>query len=352
MERRLLIPVALLIVGWLIYLLGPVLTPFLVSALLAYMGDPLVDRLESWHLPRSFAVTLVFVFTLALVALVLLVLIPALTQEVSALLARIPAYIKWAEEHVLPWLTARLHVSAADIDATRLSRLVSQYLGSAAGLAAGTLGSVTRSGGTLVAWISNLVLVPVVTFYLLRDWDVLMARIRDLLPRRIEPVISRLARGCDEVLGAFFRGQLLVMVSLAVVYAGGLSLAGLNNAVAIGVVAGLVSFVPYLGVIIGLSLALLTGLIQGDGWLLLGWVLAVFAIGQLLESFVLTPRLVGERIGLHPVVVIFALMAGGQLFGFSGVLLALPAAAAIMVVLRYAHERYRMSEVYQDRGEA
>ncbi|MGH8400325.1 MAG: AI-2E family transporter, partial [Gammaproteobacteria bacterium] len=200
------------------------------------------------------------------------------------------------------------------------------------------------------AFFLNLILIPVVTFYLLRDWDSLVARIAALLPRDSVATVSQLARDCDTMLGAFLRGQLAVMVSLATIYTLGLWAIGLDNAIAIGVIAGLLSFVPYLGVITGIALALLSALLQARGWWLPLEVLIVFSIGQLMESFVLTPRLVGERIGLHPVLVIFAILVGGQLFGFAGVLLALPIAAAGTVLVRHAHGRYLASQLYRGAG--
>jgi predicted PurR-regulated permease PerM len=200
------------------------------------------------------------------------------------------------------------------------------------------------------AFFLNLLLIPVVTYYLLRDWDIMKARIAVLLPRDQAPAITRLAAECESVLAAFFRGQLLVMLFLAFFYSLGLSLVGLDNAVAIGVIAGLLGFVPYLGIATGITLALLSALLQGSGGLMPLWVLLVFAMGQLLESLVLTPRLVGGRIGLHPVLVIFAILAGGQLFGFVGVLLALPTAAAGTVFVRHARERDLQSELYKGTG--
>jgi predicted PurR-regulated permease PerM len=198
----------------------------------------------------------------------------------------------------------------------------------------------------VLAWVANLLLIPVLTFYFLRDWDWLVARVRALLPRPVEPTVSRLARESDEMLGGFLRGQLSVMVSLGAVYATGLWLAGIDLALLIGMLAGLVSFVPYLGFIVGAGVALVAALVQHGDWLHVLLVIGVFSVGQVLESFVLTPWLVGDRIGLHPVAVIFAVMAGGQLFGFLGVLLALPVAAVVMVLLRYAHQRYTASGLY------
>ena len=199
-----------------------------------------------------------------------------------------------------------------------------------------------------MGFLANLVLIPVVTFYLLRDWDVLVARIHDLLPRYYEAKITEIARESDAVLGEFLRGQLTVMFALGVIYAVGLSLLGLDFGMLIGMLAGIVSFVPYLGVIVGIGLAGVAAMVQFQDLPHVLGVFAVFGVGQLLEGFVLTPKLVGDKIGLHPVAVIFAVMAGGQLFGVVGVLLALPVAAVLVVLLRHAHRRYTSSELYQE----
>jgi predicted PurR-regulated permease PerM len=205
---------------------------------------------------------------------------------------------------------------------------------------------VGRSGQALLGWVSFLLLVPVVTFYLLRDWDALVANVNALLPRPLEPRVSMIAREIDAVLAEFLRGQLTVMAVLVIVYVLGLWAVGLDLAFVVGVIAGLVSFVPYLGIIVGVLLAGIASLLQfGDTWHLFG-VVAVFTVGQVLEGMVLSPLLVGDRIGLHPVAVIFAVMAGGQLFGFFGVLLALPVAAAVVVLLRHSHDEYRRSSLY------
>ncbi len=212
------------------------------------------------------------------------------------------------------------------------------------------LGKVTSSGIGIALWLTNLVLVPVVAFYLLRDWDRLVATIDRMLPRSIQPTIAHLARESDAILGAFVRGQLLVMLALGAFYGAGLAVVGLNVGPLIGMVAGLLSFVPYLGFIIGFVAAIIAALVQFGDWAHVLAVCGVFVVGQLLEGYVLVPKLVGDKIGLHPVAVIFAVMAGGYLFGFLGVLLALPAASVIMVLLRYLLERYRLSELYNEEG--
>ena len=199
------------------------------------------------------------------------------------------------------------------------------------------------------SWIVQFVVVPVAFFYLLRDWDVMIARIHELLPRSVEPTVARLARESDETLSAFVRGQLSVMIVLGVMYGIGLWAVGIDVGPLIGLIAGLISFVPYLGSIVGVLMGVIAALVQYHDWTHVLLVGAVFVIGQLLEGYVLVPRLVGEKIGLHPVAVIFAVLAGGELFGFLGVLLALPIASVLMVVLRYAHERYRASALVPDR---
>ena len=331
----------------LLYLLGPILTPFLISALLAWLGDPMADRLEAWKFPRSLAVAVVFIGTFLVLGLLLLLIVPMAAREFAALSTRVPQLVTWFQDSAAPWLADHLHVDASRLRLENLSGFVTENMQSAGQLANNTLTTVTHSGRLVFVFVLNLLLVPVVTFYWLRDWDIFKARIAELLPRSQAPVIEKLARECESVLAAFFRGQLLVMTFLACIYAVGLSLVGLDNAVAIGVIAGLLGFVPYLGFTTGIVLALMSAVLQGgDGWLPL-WVLVVFGVGMSLDSFFLTPRLVGGRIGLHPVMVIFAILAGGQLFGFVGVLLALPVAAACMVLARHLRDRYLESEFYR-----
>lgn len=342
-----LISVALLLV--LLYLLAPVLFPFLVAAALAYLGDPLVDWLEARKLSRSVSVITVFCGLFLGIFIIFAFVVPVLQQELVALLKKLPAYIDWLQGTVLPWLQTQFSIEIPVWDLDSLKQAVSSHWQSVGGVAAGLMGSVSRSGLALLGWFANLVLIPVLTFYLLRDWDLLMTRIHELLPRRSEQAVVRLARDCDEVMGAFMHGQLLVMLALGTVYSVGLWLVGLDMAVLIGMLAGMVSFVPYLGFILGMLVAGIAALMQFQDAIHLFYVLLVFGFGQTLESFLLTPYLLGDRIGLHPVAVIFAVMAGGQLFGFVGVLLALPAAAVIMVLLSHAHERYVSSELYTNK---
>jgi predicted PurR-regulated permease PerM len=333
------------IVGFVVWLLAPVLMPFVAAALFAYLCDPIVDRLEK-RMPRWLAVSLVFLVVIVVVVAILLVLIPFTERQISNFLTQLPTWIDWFQTQAAPWLEKHLGVSTDTIDTQQLIGVLQAHWKEAGGFATAVLARVSKSGLTVVGWALNLVMVPVVAFYLLRDWDILVERIHALVPRSIEPVTMRLARESDDTLGAFLRGQLSVMVVLGVFYGVGLWAVGISIGPLIGMIAGLISFVPYLGAITGVITAVIAALVQYHDWLHVSLVLIVFAIGQTLEGYILVPRLVGEKIGLHPVAVIFAVLAGGELFGFLGVLLALPVASVVMVLLRYAHERYTASELY------
>ncbi|SFH47072.1 AI-2E family transporter [Modicisalibacter xianhensis] len=330
---------------WLLALLAPILMPFFVSMILAYLGDPLTDWLEAKGLSRRLAVSVVFLVLSLAIGTACLILIPLLGRQLAQLIEAIPIILAWVQSTVLPWVQS---VSGMDFstDFDQLRQTLMANWKETGTFAATLLAQVSRSGLAFLVWIANLALIPVVTFYLLLDWDRLKRHIQNLLPRRFEPTVTRLAKECDEVLAAFLRGQLMVMLSLGIIYAIGLTLIGIQFGVLIGLVAGLASIVPYLGVIVGLAIAALVAFFQYGDLLHLAGVGAVFAVGQMLEGMVLQPLLLGDRIGLHPVAVIFAVLAGGQLFGFTGILLALPVAAVVMVLLRYLHERYKNSTLY------
>jgi predicted PurR-regulated permease PerM len=330
--------IAIALTGWLLWLLAPVLTPFIAAGLLAYIGDPLADRLQRLKFPRTIAVVTVFVLTFFALGLIVLLVFPLIQTQVSALLEALPGIVVQVEQVWLPKLTALLGIEPGeDIG---LGAFLARYSDMAGSWGATVLMSLSRSGGALAAAVISLFLVPILTFYLLRDWDSILQRLIAIVPTKQRATVVSLARETDEVLGAFLRGQILVMISLSIIYASGLSLVGLRFAVAIGVVAGLVSFVPYLGFIFGIGLAGLTVALEPDPWLRLLGVVATFSIAQVIEGSFLTPKLVGDRIGLHPVLVIFSIAAGGQLFGFFGILLALPAAAVLSVLVRFAYNRY------------
>jgi len=337
----------LVLVGGLIWLLSPILTPFVLSALLAWLGNPLVLRLEKAGRSRNTAVIIVFVLMSLILALTLILLIPLLEGQIRELILWLPRLAEWTTGTVIPWIETRFNVSLQQyFDPMAIVNLIKKHWQQAGGVAATVLGGISKSGLAILGWVATISLIPVVTYYFLRDWQSMLDRLQALIPRPVEPTFMKLARESDAVLGNFMRGQISVMLVLGMIYALGLWLVGVEFGFLIGFIAGLVSFVPYLGAFVGISAALIAALVQGMDPMHLGLVVAVFVVGQTLESFILTPWLVGDSIGLHPVAVIFSIMAGGQLFGFLGVLLALPVTAVVMVLLRYAHEQYTGSNLY------
>ena len=345
--RRLQWTLLALAACWLLWLLAPILTPFVFGAMLGWLGDPVVDRLERMGRSRNTAVMLVFGTMSVLVLLALVVLVPLVEAQIVTLFESLPRYRDWFVGTVLPWLERRTGLELlAWLDPERLFQLVRAHWEQAGGAAATMLGYLSRSGFALLGWIANIVLLPVLTFFFLRDWDLLVERVAALVPRDHTTTVTRLARESSEVLGGFLRGQLLVMLILGVLYGLGLWAVGLDLGILIGIIAGLLTFVPYLGPATVVVLGGIATLVQFGDWQHLAGVAVVFTVGQVIESYWLTPKLVGDRIGLHPVAVIFAVLAGGTLFGFLGMLLALPVAAIANVLLRYAHERYTQSRLY------
>lgn len=328
-----------------VVLLHSILLPFVLGAGLAYICDPIVDRLQRLRLSRTAGVIVVFVALILIATSLLFLLLPLLQAQFNTLIHSLPRYADWVQHAINPWIR-RIAPEASGVDADSLRELIANNWGSASGIVSAVLKKAFSSGTALFSMVVNLLLVPVIMFYLLRDWDHMTAFIRAQLPRRYVDTITGLARETDDVLGHFIRGQALVMAVLGAIYIVGLWLAGLDLALVIGLGAGIISFVPYVGVISGVLMATVAILVQtGDPFQLI-WVFLVFGIGQLMEQMVLTPLLVGDAIGLHPVWVIFAVLAGGALFGFIGVLLALPVAAAIAVVVRYGAKRWRASRLY------
>ena len=331
--------------GLLWWWLGPVLLPFMVAALLAYALSPLVnglERLTAGRLPRLLSVALVeLAFLLVMAALVLLV-VPVLVKELPQLREQLPTVVQRLDAALSPWLLnygIELKLDAASVKAF----VFKHFSGSWEDMLDSLLSSLRIGGSVALALIGNAILIPVVLFYLLLDWDVVVSRVRALVPPRWRAGVDDFLLECDSVLGQYVRGQLSVMVVLAVYYTVALRLFGLDLALPIGVFTGLAICVPYLGFGVGLVMALLAGLLQMDP-LQAGLMIAVvYGVGQLIESFILTPRLVGERIGLHPLAVIFALLAFGQVLGFVGILMALPASAVLLVGWRRLCQRYLSS---------
>ncbi|MFZ2316011.1 MAG: AI-2E family transporter [Gammaproteobacteria bacterium] len=329
-----------LVLVFLIYLLAPILTPFLFSALIAYLANPLVVKLDKHGIPHWLSSTIVYILVFGSVLVLFLLLTPLLQKQVKALIEVLPSIINWLEASLLPWIKETIVIeNIASLKSSLAANLPK------AGIVFTT---VLSSGTTVISWLVNIVLIPVVTFYFLRDWQKILASLRHTLPKSLEPTVVKLAKEWDSVLGAFFRGQLLVMMIVGLIYGLGLTIAGLHTGLMIGLIGGLLSIVPYLGSIFVIVTASILAMVQfgvGDE---LAWVWGVYLIGQFIESYFLTPYLIGDRIGLHPVAVIFAIMTGGALFGFFGILIALPAAASIMVLLRYFNRKYHASGIYKD----
>jgi predicted PurR-regulated permease PerM len=338
------------VVIYLFYLLEPILTPFLAAAVIAYMLDPLVDKLSevgyrNRQVGRTLATLLVMSGVILAMIGLLLIIIPLLQQQSTLIAQRLPLLLDHFHQQVEPWLLQRFGIHL-NIDRTDIQKLISEHWQTAGSMIGNVLLSAGQKGLNLIGMIANILLLPVVLFYFLRDWDDMMAEIGDLIPRNWIGRIKALCKDIDSVVAEFLRGQLSVMLSLCVFYSIGLWLVGLDMALSIGMIAGLLSFVPYLGFALAFILAVLLALLQFASLPEVIPVLLVFGIGQFVESFFLTPILVGDRIGLHPVLVILALMAGGQLFGFAGVLLALPVSAAIAVGVRHTKQSYLRSEAY------
>ena len=331
-----------------LWLLGPVLTPFVVAAVLAYALTPLVnwlDRLGRGRMPRVLAVVLVEVlFVLALLSLLLL-MVPIMAKEIPLMREQLPLLADKFNGWLSPLLAKYGFKAALDVDS--IKAFVLKYLNANfEDLFASVLSSLKLGGSVALALVGNAVLIPVALFYLLMDWERFVGRLVDMVPLRLREGYDSFTGEADSVLGQYFRGQLLVMLVMAVFYSGGMALFGLDLALPIGIFTGLAMFVPYLGFGIGLILAVLAGLLQFASIKALVMVAAVYGVGQVLEGFVLTPRLVGERIGLHPLAVIFALLAFGQTLGFVGVLIALPASAVLLVAMRRLQASYMASKLY------
>jgi predicted PurR-regulated permease PerM len=349
--RRLVMLTTMGIVGWLIWLLQPVLAPFLAAFIVAYLLNPLVEKLMHYgHLPRWICIFLVFMVMGSVLLVATWLLIPMLWEQMIFAKEHIPDAIAWLNGSVRPWLRQNLNVRVTHIDPSQVTDWLVSYLQTNynAGSTQEMLTSLARSSLNIINVAGLVVLVPIVAFYFLLDWRNMLARLRLLLPRRAEPTVVRLADECNDVLGAFVKGQLLVMLLLGAVYAIGLQLVGVRVGLIIGLVAGIASIIPYLGFAVGLIAAIIATLFQfGMNWMQISLVGLVFFIGQMIEGYVLQPFLLGDKIGLSPVAVIFAIMAGAQLFGFVGMLLALPVAAVLVVLLRHAHQSYQSSHFYR-----
>jgi predicted PurR-regulated permease PerM len=338
---------AALVIVFALRWLGSALTPFLIGAALAYLGTPVVNRLHIRGVPRAVSTLLVILFIGFLLAALFFVLIPLVQSEVVTITRRIPDLFAQFTARVAPILEEKFGITLA-LDFDSIRDFVTENAQEARDLSVKLLSGVKTGGAIVLTVLVNLALIPVVMFYLLRDWNMLLERLDGLVPLRWRPKVRTVAREVDCVLAEFLHGQLLVMLALAIYYVIGLSIVRLDHALAIGILTGLLVFIPYVGFGLGLMLGVMTALLQWHGWPGFFAVLAIYGVGQLLENYVLVPLLVGDRIGLHPLAVIFALLAFGELFGFAGVLMALPVSAVLLVGLRHLRAAYVASPVYQE----
>ncbi|MDR3515707.1 MAG: AI-2E family transporter [Azospirillaceae bacterium] len=331
----------------LLWLLSAMLLPFVAGLAIAYLLDPLVHRLQSHGVPRWLSAGIVLLSFFVLLTLVVILLVPVVQTQVVGLIDTLPHLVDWVRETVVPAANRILtRFSAEDVD--RLRTGISQFAGDVVGWVVRVLRGLVTSGIAFFDVLSIIFITPVVAFYLLRDWEDMIGTIDRVLPRRYLDVIRAEAHEVDRTLAGFVRGQATVCASLGLYYGVALSAVGLNFGVTIGLLIGLLAFIPYVGSATGFAVSVAVALGQFSSYLDVGIVVTIFVIGQLIEGNVLTPKLVGDRVGLHPVWVIFALLAGGNLFGFAGVLLAVPMAAVLGVLIRFAVRQYKHSRYYQD----
>ena len=328
-----------------VYFLRAILLPFVAGMAVAYFLDPVCDRLERWGASRAWATSIVTVLFILLVAISLLLIVPPLERQMVDFAHQLPQYLQVAAERLQPILDQirrRLHTTNSALFGS-----TGEQVSAVAGWLVGALGNVVSGGLAFFNLLSLIFITPIVAFYLLRDWDRIVARLDGWLPRDHAAVIREQLNEVDRTLAGFARGQATVCLCLAAYYGGGFSIVGLDFGLALGLVAGLLSFIPFVGSALALVGSISLALLQYDTWLPVMLVLGVCVLGQVLEGYVLTPKLVGDRVGLHPVWVIFALLAGGALFGFLGLLLAVPVAAVLGVVARFGLVRYLTSHYYR-----
>lgn len=349
-ERRILwIAAGLLVIGIALYWLRGILLPFVAGMAFAYFLDPICDWLERKGIGRLWATTIVTVTFVLIMALMIVLIVPILYEQIVELAANLPSYIATINEAIRPVLyRIRARMPGAEIpdlaEASGQMGDILAWIGAA-------IGSVLGGGIAFLNVLSLVFVTPVVTFYLLRDWDLLVERINGWLPRRHADTIRRLASEMDRTLAGFARGQALICLFLAVFYGFGLTVIGLDFGLVIGVLAGVLSFIPFVGSVIGLVGSLALAYVQFDSWVWIAVTAGIFFAGQIIEGNILQPKLLGENVGLHPVWVIFALLAGGALFGFLGLMLAVPVAAVIGVLSRFVLAEYLKSRFYDPDGD-
>lgn len=347
--KRIFILLGLVVLLWILYLLKPVVIPFVAAFFIAYLFSPFVDKLETYNVPRWISISVVFVGIGFLLVMAFWYIVPLIWKQLIIARDSIPIGIKWINSTFLPWVSNTFNVEPMEIDTDHMSAIVMDYVQtnySTDSLQAMAL-KIAQSGLNFIQIGGTVVLIPIIAFYFLLDWKKMLNNLQALIPRPYVKNTLVIVQECHNVLGAFVKGQFLVMILLGIVYAVGLQLIGLKVGLIIGLVAGLASIIPYLGFAVGIVAAVIATFLQfGLDWMQLVLVLVVFMVGQAIEGYVLQPFLLGDKIGLSPVAVVFAVLAGAQLAGFLGMLVALPVAAVIVVLLRHVREWYEQSQIY------
>ncbi|MCL6230540.1 chloramphenicol efflux transporter CxpE [Acinetobacter amyesii] len=349
--RRIFILAGIALIIWVLYLLKPVVVPFIGAFLIAYLFSPLVDKLHNIGLPRWLSISLVFIGIGVAIFFAMWFLVPLVWEQLMYAKNNIPNNIHWVNYTFLPWLSETFNLVPMEIDTEQMSAAIMEYIQTnySADSIQAMLLKVAQSGLNFIQIGGTIVLIPIIAFYFLLDWERMLENMRRLIPRKYEKSTLTIVGECHEVLGAFVKGQFLVMFLLGVVYAVGLQLVGIEVGIIIGMIAGLASIIPYLGFAVGIISAIVACLFQfGLDWVHLALVLVVFMVGQAIEGYILQPFLLGDKIGLSPVAVVFAVLAGAQLAGLLGMLIALPVAAIIVVLLRHARENYEKSNLYRN----
>lgn len=347
--KRIFILAGIALIIWVLYLLKPVVIPFVGAFLIAYLFSPLVEKLHQFGLPRWLSISLVFIGIGVVVTLAIWYLVPLVWQQLMYAKSSIPTAVHWVNYTFLPWLSSTFNLMPMEIDTEQISAAVMDYIQTnySADSIQAMVTKLAQSGLNFLQIGGTVVLIPIIAFYFLLDWTRMLDALRRLIPRPYERSTLQIVGECHSVLGAFVKGQFLVMFLLGVVYAVGLQIIGLEVGLIIGMIAGLASIIPYLGFGVGIIAAVIATFFQfGLDWMQLALVLGVFMVGQAIEGYVLQPFLLGDKIGLSPVAVVFAVLAGAQLAGFFGMLIALPVAAVIVVLLRHVKECYEKSRLY------
>ena len=335
----------------LIVLFKSILTPFVAGFILAYLFNPVANKLEKLGMSRNGATITILLWVIVLIILIIILIAPIIYNQVSELVIKFPNYLHYFNQHIIPLISDKVStLSLTDTETIKVT--LQEHISDFITWTGKFITGIVSSGLAIYDIISIIIITPIVTYYLIRDWSKLFRKIKNALPLKHKKTINHQIDKINLTLAGFFRGQGMVCLILGIYYAAGLSLLGLNFGLFIGFITGILTFIPYVGATIGLILSLLIAIFQFGLWQIPLIIMILFAFGQTVESYFLTPRLVGKKVGLHPVWIIFSLLAGAHLFGFVGILLALPIAALIGVLCRFMFELYIKSSYYHHKPTA